>query len=66
MPRFARNVTEASWFPVNLDDLGELLAVSCRVQPSVVSLPKEMRKCLAMSRLTAPTLLTSLRIQPQP
>ena len=26
MPRFARNVTEASWFPVNLNDLGELLA----------------------------------------
>jgi hypothetical protein len=26
MPRFAPNVTEASWFPVNLNDLGELLA----------------------------------------
>ena len=26
MPRLARNVMEASWFPVRLNELGELLA----------------------------------------
>jgi hypothetical protein len=28
MPRCARNVREASWFPVSLNELGELLADS--------------------------------------